>query len=281
MSEDKKPKNLLLEVAYSEMRATSREFFDGRHTWFDQYSVPGGTRPPPHLTALALTAYVQPKIAKLLGAVVCGITVELPRTSDNDTVISVYRLPAELNCHRLYVDGYLYELDDRLRKYLSYVNPLHVYSAEAARGELAGKKCAIEGEDFVSAMDTANRNIRGDKLHLFKSRGKGHPLPEFDGSTPIADVAVAELTPSLPDIQTRISALKGAFSLATGQYDDVTEEDIQAAVAAGYANPEVLVGVKDATWLMVEAHRDAAWHKGYDKGYEAGIESLQNETYFD
>lgn len=48
---------------------------------------------------------------------------------------------------------------------------------------------------------------------------------------------------TVPDTATRIAALKGAFAMAAAAYDDATEADIKAAVAAGYGDPEVLKAI--------------------------------------
>ncbi|CAN7331944.1 hypothetical protein [Neorhizobium tomejilense] len=163
----------------------------------------------------------------------CGVTIEKSSYSQGIVIVRIYQ-------------------QDRSGLHLVYRDPAIRFIPSWLRNVL--------DEWLWDEVESAEEAVTGKR----RPQRHGKPAePEF------ADVAAAELTPSLPDIQTRISALKGVFALATGQYDDVSEADIQAATAGGYGNPEVLRGVKEATWLMVEAHRGQAWSQGYDKGYEA------------
>jgi hypothetical protein len=267
MSENEKPENLLAEILYSRKRVHASYYEDGKFTGADDHGAIDGDLTSDYVKTMVLDA-----LGRLLNHHTCGIVIEPSHHKHDDTVLRVYELPTASDSHLWHVpkpqQRWLLPsqcIKNWQFKFFQTVPVAYTASLEeACTGAISRpwSKYIVSTPEGLRAVGWEAFNISVVPAYV----GDKAPL--------VADVAAAELTPSLPDIQTRISALKGAFALATGQYDDVTEADIQAAVAAGSANPEVLRGVKDATWLMVEAHRDAAWSKGFDKGYEAKAATL-------
>ncbi len=97
----------------------------------------------------------------------------------------------------------------------------------------------------------------------------------------VAVIAAAELSDTMPATDKRIAAIKGAFALAINNTDGLADGDHAAAVEAGYANPAVVAGIAEATWLAVEKYRDEAWHKGFDAGYEGKTAVVASEEEWD
>lgn len=86
------------------------------------------------------------------------------------------------------------------------------------------------------------------------------------------DVANAELSSEMSDVETSLAQLKGALALATGHYTTVTASDMDAAVSAGYANPAVISVLIDELARMADISLDQAWAKGFNKGWESRSE---------
>jgi len=129
MSEEKIPENLLLEVAYSKKSVRFSEYKDGELTWYEprlycgKHDLPNG----------CLKRYVIPPIKNLTDVQKCGITVALVENYDSDTVIRVYALPAEMQCHRVYAEPSVHECDAWLRDFLIGLNPIRMFDAASAR----------------------------------------------------------------------------------------------------------------------------------------------------
>lgn len=260
MSENERLENLLLSISYDATSVSYTESCGNGRALGGSYGDADGIGQ--HL----LTVFT-PKIAALLEAGRCGIVIESSsaETKGKTPHLDIYSIYSDSP----YAPHLIY---DGIRKLGSNLPHEWIRSAfEDVRRPIKTAGSLEEAMTGKSAATSGDKPVLGDKVHLFTERGKVFRRPAF------ADVAVAEFTPSLPDIPARISALKAVFSLATGQYDDVTEADIQAATVAGFANPEVLRGLKHATWLMTEAHRDEAWHKGFDQGYEAKAAAVDDE----
>jgi hypothetical protein len=240
MSENKKPENLLAEIAYSKKRVHASYYKDGKFT--HAYEI------VPFLNTGLYDDGVEEAVLRELGRLLkgqkCGIIVQAAGTSDSETVVQVYKLPDGLKRHRLFSgsDDY-FIMDAWLRTALNAADVADVDHTLTASATACVPLRSVEFGDFRVQRERVETKEEKLSPSAWVEKHHYNGLRMFVGSTPVLPVR----NPS-----DHIPALRGLFALARGDYATVSPDDLSAAVDAGYVHPDVLACVADEIAYAVQ-----------------------------